>query len=138
MGSSLPFFYSLLLFVRFAFRFIVIIIITIFGARCAVVCLRWCEEFYWVALAWICGLTFYTGLTKFTLYSYDYGHDHSIRSYLVLACMYVGAVLFVAAFGAFGAVQSFRSCRGCPKLSGLSGLSGACGAVGAVRGFRGC
>ena len=62
VGSSLPFFYSLLLFVRFAFRFIVIIIITIFGARCAVVCLPWCEEFYRIALAWICDLTVCTGL----------------------------------------------------------------------------
>ena len=50
--------------------------------------------------------------------------------------MYVGTVLFVAAFGAFGAVQSFRSCRGCPKLSGLSGLSGAFEAVGAVMSGR--
>ena len=93
--------------------------------------LRWCEEFYWVALAWICGLTFCTGLTKFTLYSYDYGHDHSIHFYLVLACMYVGTALFVAAFelsglskafGVVGAVRSFRGCRGCPELLRLLGL----------------
>ena len=48
-----PFFFnSLQLFVRFAFRFIVIIIITIFGARCAAVCLRWCEEFIFIGSLW--------------------------------------------------------------------------------------
>ena len=100
-------------------------VLIIFRVRCAVACLRWCEEFYRVALAWICDLTCCTVLSYCTVI-YSQFEDNTITD-----------TITVYAPSLYSHARSREPCSWW-RHSGLSGLSGAFGAVGAVRSFRGC